>query len=95
MAKKTKAKKKTNRGRFAGKKMLKMSDQEVLKHIICYDAPPDVEKEPHLRKLWERAFASEPTFIKAEVAVDHTMSKRKRAVINKRRDLGASSQDKT
>ncbi len=83
--------------------MLKMSDENVLKHIVCYDAPPadfdpstaearvlrkygiprrpDAEKEPHLRKIWDRAFASKPTFIKAEVAVDHTMSKRKRPVI--------------
>jgi hypothetical protein len=86
-------------------KMVKMSDAEVLKHIVCYDAPPadfdptraaaralrkygipprpDAEKEPHLRRIWDRAFASKPTFIKAEVAVDHTMSKRKRPVIEK------------
>jgi hypothetical protein len=93
MAKKKKAK----------KKMLEMTDAEVLKHIVCYDAPPpdfdpttadarllrkygiprrpDAEKEPHLRRIWDRAFASKPTFIKAEVAVDHTMSKRRRHVI--------------
>jgi hypothetical protein len=89
----------------ARKKLLKMSDAEVLKHIVCYDAPPagfdpttaparalrkhgiprrpDAEKEPHLRKIWDRAFASKPTFVKAEVAVDHTMSKRKRPVIER------------
>jgi hypothetical protein len=93
---------------MAKNKMLKMSDENVLKHIVCYDAPPtdfdpstaearvlrkhgiprrpDAEKEPHLRKIWERALASKPTFIKAEVAVDHTMSKRKRPVINKKLD---------
>jgi hypothetical protein len=82
---------------------MKMSDAEVLKHIVCYDAPPadfdpstaaarelrkhgiprrpDAEKEPHLRRIWDKAFASKPTFIKAEVGVDHTMSKRKRPVI--------------
>jgi hypothetical protein len=90
------------------KKLLKMSDAEVLKHIVCYEAPPadfdpitaqarvllkhgiprrpDAEKEPHLRKIWDRAFASKPTFIKAEIAVDHTMSKRKRPVIDKKLD---------
>jgi hypothetical protein len=93
MAKKKKAK----------KKMLKMPDAEVLKHIVSYDAPPadfdpstaeawvlrkhgiprrpDAKKEPHLREIWDRAFASKPKFIKAEVAVDHIMSKRKRPVI--------------
>jgi|SRR5215469_15973277 len=98
MAKKKRAKKK-----IAEKKVLKMSDKEVLKHIVCYDAPPadfdpttaearvlrkygiprrpDAEKEPHLREIWDKAFASKPTFIKAQVAVDHIMSKRKRAVI--------------
>jgi hypothetical protein len=91
------------RKKTAKKKTLKMSDEEVLKHIICYDAPPvdfdpttakarvlrkygiprrpDAKKEPHLRKIWDRAFASKPTFIKAQVAVDHIMSKRKRPVI--------------
>ena len=90
------------------KKMLKMSDENVLKHIVCYDAPPadfdpnmaearllrkhgiprrpDVEREPHLRKIWDRAFASKPTFIKAQVAVDHIMSKRRRPVIDKKLD---------
>jgi hypothetical protein len=91
---------------MAEKKMLKMSDGDVLKHIVCYDAPPtdfdpttaeprllrkhgiprrpDAKKEPHLRKIWDRAFASKPTFIKAEVVVDHTMAKRKSPVINKK-----------
>jgi hypothetical protein len=93
---------------MAKKRMLKMSDEEVLKHIVCYDAPPpdfdpstaearvlrkhgiprrpDAEKEPHLRKLWDKAFAAKPTFIKAEVAVDHTMSKPKRPVANGKLD---------
>ena len=92
---------------MAKKKMLKMSDKEVLKHIVCYDPPPgdfdpstaearvlrkhgiprrpDAEKERHLRKIWDRSFASKPKFIKAEVAVDHIMSKRKRAVIDKKK----------
>jgi len=92
---------------MARKKRLKMSDEEVLKHIICYDAPPadfdpntadarvlrkygiprrpDPEKEPYLRRIWDRTFASKPRFIKAEVAVDHVMSKRKRPVIEKKK----------
>jgi hypothetical protein len=97
------AKKKMAKKKLAKKKMLKMSDEEVLKHIVCYDAPPadfdptaaearvlrkygiprrpDSKKEPALRKMWDRAFASKPTFIKAQVAVDHIMSKRKHPVI--------------
>jgi hypothetical protein len=47
---------------------------------------PDAEKEPNLRRIWDRAFASKPTFIKAEVAVDHTMSKRRRPLIEKKLD---------
>jgi Peptidase A4 family len=84
--------------------MLKMSDEELLKHIVCYDAPPadfdpttaearilrkhgiprrpDADKEPRLREIWDRFFASKPTFIKAEVAVDHRWSKRKRPVMD-------------
>jgi hypothetical protein len=87
-------------------KMLKMSDEEVLKHITTYEAPPagfdpqaaedrllrkhgiprrpDAAKEPHLRKLWDQAFATKPKFIKAEVAVDHVMAKRQRAVMEKK-----------
>jgi hypothetical protein len=93
---------------MAKKNMLKMSDENVLKHIVCYDAPPtdfdpstadarvlrkhgiprrpDAEKEPHLRKIWDKTFAAKPTFIKAEVVVDHTMSKRKRPVMSKKLD---------
>lgn len=83
----------------------KTSDQDTLKHITTYAAPPagfdpnraaartlykhgiprrpDAVKEPHLKAIWDRAFASKPTFIKAEVEVDYVLSKRKRPVITR------------
>jgi hypothetical protein len=88
--------------------MMQMSDEEALKYITTYDAPPagfdlntaedrilrrhgiprrpDAVKEPHLKAIWDSAFASKPAFIKAEVAVDHVMAKRKRPVIPERRE---------
>ena len=45
---------------------------------------PDAAREPHLRAIWDGAFASKPTFIKAEIAIDHVMAKRKRPVLDKR-----------
>lgn len=93
--------------------MLKISDEEALKHIIAYDAPPegfdpnvaedrvlrkhgiprrpDATTEPHLRQIWDRAFESKPRFIKAEIAIDHEMAKRKRAVLDKRIETTAFS----
>lgn len=89
--------------------MPNMSDEEALKHISVYDAPPDgfdpnvaedqllrthgiprrpdAAREPRLRVLWDAAFASKPRFIKAEIAVDHVLSERKRPVLNKRLDI--------
>jgi Peptidase A4 family len=86
--------------------MLKISDEEALKHITAYDAPPegfdpnvaedrllrkhgiprrpDAAREPLLRSIWDKAFASKPRFIKAEIAIDHVMATRKRPVLNKR-----------
>lgn len=83
-----------------------MTDEEVLKHIITYDAPPagfdpnsaqprvlrkhgiprrpDAVKEAHLKAIWDSAFASKPTFIKAEVEVDYRLTKRKRPVVVKK-----------
>jgi len=65
---------------MAEQELLQMSDEEVLKHIITYDAPPvDFDantaedhllrkhgiprrphpvNEPHLKKIWDSAFAS-------------------------------------
>lgn len=45
---------------------------------------PDAVKEPHLKAIWDSAFASKPTFIKAEIAIDHKLAKRKRPVISKK-----------
>jgi hypothetical protein len=83
-----------------------MSDEEALKYITAYDAPPegfdpnvaedrllrrhgiprrpDAAVEPHLRAIWDAAFASKPRFIKAEIAVDHVISQRKRPVVDRR-----------
>ena len=85
---------------------MKISDEEALKHITAYDAPPegfdpnvaedrllrkhgiprrpDAVQEPKLRAMWDAAFASKPKFIKAEIAIDHVLSKRKRPVLDKR-----------
>jgi hypothetical protein len=46
---------------------------------------PHEIKEPHLQAIWERAFASKPTFFKAEVEVDHVLAKRKRPVVSTRK----------
>jgi hypothetical protein len=89
---------------MATQEIMQMSDEEVLKHITTYDAPPPdfdpntaddrtlrkhgIARRPHpvdeehLRAVWDRAFASKPTFIKAEVAIDRELSKRKHPVIN-------------
>ena len=89
--------------------MLNMPDEEALKHITAYDAPPegfdpnvaedrllrrygiprrpDAAREPLLRAIWDAAFASKPRFIKAEIAIDHVMTKRKRPVLNKRIEI--------
>jgi hypothetical protein len=89
--------------------MLNISDEEALKHITAYDAPPegfdpnvaedrllrkhgiprrpDAAGEPHLRAIWDAAFASKPRFIKAEIAIDHVMAKRKRPVLDKRIEI--------
>jgi hypothetical protein len=86
--------------------MLSMPDEDALRHITIYDAPPegfdpnvaedrllrkhgiprrpDAAREPRLRAIWNAAFASKPRFIKAEIAIDHVMTKRKRPVLNKR-----------
>jgi len=89
--------------------MPNISDEEALKHITAYDAPPagfdpnvaedrlllrhgiprrpDATREPRLRAMWDAAFASKPTFIKAEIVIDQVMAKRRRPVLNKRTDV--------
>ena len=77
------------------RKILKKSDEETLKHYISYEGQPgesipgtedpglpDPVKQPHLKKILKNALASKPAFIKAKVAVDHVMDKRKSAVID-------------
>lgn len=86
--------------------MIEISDEEALKHITAYEAPPegfdpnvaedrllrkhgiprrpDAVREARHRAIWDAAFASKPRFIKAEIAIDHVMAKRKRPVLNKR-----------
>lgn len=57
-------------------------DHLLLRHGI--PRRPDAEREPLLRRLWDSAFASKPRFIKAEIAIDPVISKRKRPVLDKR-----------
>lgn len=57
-------------------------DRLLRKHGI--PRRPDATREPQLRAIWDAAFASNPTFIKAEIAIDHVMAKRKRPVLDKR-----------
>jgi len=83
--------------------MLKISDEEALKHITAFEAPPegfdpkvaedrllrkhgiprrpDAKLEPLLRSIWDKTFATKPRFIKAEIAIDQVMAKRKRPVL--------------
>ena len=56
-------------------------DRVLRKHGI--PRRPDAKKEAHLKKLWDNALSSKPKFIKADIAVDHVISKRKRPVISK------------
>jgi hypothetical protein len=62
----------------------KAEDRLLRKHGI--PRRPDGAREPHLRAIWDRAFATKPRFIKAEVAIDHVMIKRQRPVLNKKID---------
>jgi hypothetical protein len=83
--------------------ILRLSDEEVMKYITRYDAPPEgfdpftahdrllrkhgfprrphPVKEPELKAIWDRAFQSKPTYVKAQVSVDPIMSRRKRPLI--------------
>jgi len=89
--------------------MLKISDEEALKHITAFEAPPegfdpkvaedrllrkhgiprrpDAKLEPLLRSIWDKTFATKPRFIKAEIAIDQVMAKRKRPVLNKKLEV--------
>ncbi len=49
-----------------------------------FTAPAGRRKEPQLRAMWDNVFSSKPTFITAEIAIDHTLTRRKRPVIKKR-----------
>jgi len=50
------------------------SDEQLRRHGI--PRRPDPEREPKLARLWWRAFARKPKFIKAELAIDRLMSRR-------------------
>lgn len=68
------------------KKKTSKSDQDILKHYEAYENPPgvpesDLLKQPHVKKVLDKAKESKPEFIKANIAVDRLMSKRKNAVI--------------
>lgn len=42
---------------------------------------PDAEKESDLRRIWDRAFASKPVYIKAQVSIDPILSRRNRTLV--------------
>jgi len=50
------------------------SDEQLRRHGI--PRRPDPEREPKLARLWWRAFARKPKFIKAELTIDRLMSRR-------------------
>jgi hypothetical protein len=50
------------------------SDKLLRRHGV--PRRPDPEREPKLSRLWRRAFARQPTFIKAELAINPVMSGR-------------------
>ena len=59
----------------------KMSDEETLKHYKSEEGFPTPEAESELpaaaKELLEKALASKPEFVKAEIAVDPIMTNRK------------------
>lgn len=68
------------------KKKISKKDQDILKHYHAYENSPglqgsDLLKQPHLKKVLDKVKESNPEFIKANIAVDRLMSKRKNAVI--------------
>ena len=68
------------------KKKISKSDQDILKHYEAYENLPhitdsDLLKQRHLKKVSDKVKESNPEFIKANIAVDRLMSKRKNAVI--------------
>ena len=70
---------------MAKQEILKMTDEEVLKHYAANEIPaPDETEEAmntEVKKIIEENLASKPDFVKAQLAVDHVMSKRKSGVI--------------
>jgi Peptidase A4 family len=61
------------------------ADRLLRKHGI--PRRPHAEREPLLRSIWDAAFASKPSFIKAEIKIDQVMAKRKRPILNKRTEI--------
>jgi hypothetical protein len=63
----------------------KMSDEETLKYYKPEEGFPTPEAESELpaaaKELLEKARASKPEFVKAEIAVDPIMTNRKSSVL--------------
>ncbi len=80
---------------MAKQKKIINQDEEVLKHYESYEnlagkqtaseeqtsIETSLFKQPQLKELLDKAKASKPKFVKAKIAVDHLMSKRKSATI--------------
>jgi hypothetical protein len=76
------------------KRKTKMADEEALRHYTPGEGLPtapspnvDADLPDLVKELLDRSLASQPEFVKPELAVDHVMTNRKSAVIkaNKRK----------
>lgn len=62
-------------------KKIKTTDQEALKHYTANESIPDAGDQPHAKKILEDMRSSNPKMIIPQIAIDHTLAKRKSAVI--------------
>jgi hypothetical protein len=52
--------------------------EDRLLRVHGFPRRPDAVKEPRLRELWDQAFSTKPSIVKAELAVNHELTKWKR-----------------
>ena len=70
---------------MAKRKTRALSDKEVLKHYTAYeDVPRSSARGADAQKMLEQIRVSKPEFIKAVIAVDPVLTRRKSAVIRTR-----------
>jgi len=62
--------------------------EDRLLRVHGFPRRPDAVKEPRLRELWDKAFSTKLSIVKAELAVNHELTKRKRTSIGKKGDDG-------